>query len=67
MSRAEDIKPYLDEWQKGLDEGYDKPPDVPESERGNLQPLNIISENTEYPFWSITENRLVSPAEAIAS
>ena len=50
---------------KWLESLAPKPPDVPESERGNLQPLNIISENTEYPFWSITENRLVSPAEAM--
>ena len=42
-----------------------KPPAVPEAERGNLQPLNIILVNTEYPFWSSAKNRLLSPAEGI--
>ncbi len=42
-----------------------KPPVVSEAERGNPQPLNIILENSEYPFWSPAKNRLVGPAEGI--
>lgn len=40
-------------------------PDVPESDRGNFQPLSLIAPNTEYPFWSVAENRLISPAEGL--
>ena len=50
------------EWLESL---APKPPAIPEAERGDLQPLNIILENTEYPFWSHAKNRLVSPAEGI--
>jgi len=50
---------------KWLESLAPKPPDIPEADRGNLQPLNIISESTEYPFWSQSKNRLVSPAEGI--
>jgi hypothetical protein len=50
---------------KWLESLAPKPPDVPETERGNLQPLTIIPETTEYPFWSQGKNRLVSPAEGI--
>jgi hypothetical protein len=50
---------------KWLESLAPRAPDVPEAERGNLQPLNIISESTEYPFWSQGRNRLVSPAEGI--
>ncbi len=50
---------------KWLESLAPKPPDVPEAERGNLQPLDIILVNTEYPFWSSAKNRLVSPAEGI--
>ncbi len=42
-----------------------KPPEVPEAERGNLQPLNIIEENAEYPFWSQAKQSLVTPAQGI--
>lgn len=41
------------------------PPTVPEDQRGNLQPLEIIQENTEYPFWSATKGSLVAPAQGI--
>ncbi len=50
---------------KWLESLAPKVPNVPEAERGNLQPLNIIPVTTEYPFWSPGKNRLVSPAEGI--
>jgi hypothetical protein len=42
-----------------------KPPVVPEADRGNLQPLHILQENTEYPFWSPAHHSLVTPANGI--
>jgi hypothetical protein len=50
---------------KWLESLAPKPPIVPEAERGNLQPLNIIPQNTEYPFWSQAKQRIVAPAEGI--
>lgn len=40
-------------------------PNLPVAERGNLQPLTIITENTEYPFWSKVSNQLVTAASAL--
>lgn len=42
-----------------------KPPIIAEDQRGNLQPLEIIPENTEYPFWSVAKGSLVVPAQGI--
>ncbi len=42
-----------------------KPPLVAPDQRGNLQPLEIIQENTEYPFWSVSQGSLVTPAHGI--
>ena len=36
-----------------------------QDQRGNLQPLEIIQENTEYPFWSPGKESLVAPAQGI--
>ena len=37
---------------KWLESLAPKPPPVDADQRGNLQLLEIIQENTEYPFWS---------------
>ncbi|HQU45206.1 MAG TPA: hypothetical protein PK867_20495, partial [Pirellulales bacterium] len=37
-------------------------PDVSDHERGNLQPLTVLAENTEYPFWSAASEQLVTAA-----
>ena len=50
---------------KWLESLAPKLPAVAEANRGNLQPLSIIPENTEYPFWSQAKNRLVGPAEGM--
>ncbi|HVA47509.1 MAG TPA: hypothetical protein VNH11_14155 [Pirellulales bacterium] len=34
----------------------------PDHERGNLQPLTVLAENTEYPFWSAASEQLVTAA-----
>ena len=49
-------------WLEGL---APHPPGVPEGQRGFPQPLTIIPENTEYPFWSVANNRLLTSAEGI--
>jgi hypothetical protein len=36
---------------KWLESLAPKPPPVDADQRGNLQLLEIIQENTEYPFW----------------
>ncbi|HJT32839.1 MAG TPA: hypothetical protein VJ783_12435 [Pirellulales bacterium] len=41
-------------------------PEVPVQERGNLQPLTILAENTEYPFWSVGSGRLVTTANGLS-
>ena len=50
---------------KWLESLAPKPPIVDEDQRGNLQPLEIITENTEYPYWSAARNSLVAPAQGI--
>ena len=40
-----------------------EPPPVEADQRGNLQLLEIIQENTEYPFWSAAKESLVAPAQ----
>ncbi len=50
---------------KWLESLAPKPPLVAEAERGNLQPLEIIQENTEYPFWSAAKGTIVAPAQGI--
>jgi hypothetical protein len=50
---------------KWLESLAPRPPTVAEHERGNLQPLKSIQENTEYPFWSPGKNSLVAPAHGI--
>lgn len=50
---------------KWLESLAPKPPIVTEDHRARLQPLEIIQENTEYPFWSTAKNSLVAPAEGI--
>ena len=42
------------------------PPKVPADQHGYLQPLTIIGENTEYPFWSPAGNRLVASGEGLS-
>jgi hypothetical protein len=49
---------------KWLESLAPKPP-MPEGPPGDLQELRIIELNTEYPFWSVAQNRLVSTAEGI--
>lgn len=51
---------------KWLESLAPKPPTVSEDHRGKLQPLEIIQENTEYPYWSVAKGSLVTPARAIA-
>jgi hypothetical protein len=46
-------------WQESL---APKPPPVDADQRGNLQLLERIQENTEYPFWSAAKESLVAPA-----
>lgn len=50
---------------KWLESLAPKPPSVAEASRGDLQPLEIIQENTEYPFWSAAKGTLVAPARCI--
>ena len=50
---------------KWLESLAPKPPPVAPDQRGNLQPLEIIQENTEYPFWSAAKGLLVTPAHGI--
>jgi len=50
---------------KWLESLAPKPPTVAEDLRGNLQPLEILQENTEYPFWSTGQGALVAPAQGI--
>jgi len=50
---------------KWLESLAPKPPTVAEDQRGNLQSLEIIQENTEYPFWSPGRKSLVAPAQGI--
>lgn len=50
---------------KWLESLAPRSPTVPEAERGKLQPLHIIQENTEYPFWSQAKRSLVTPAQGI--
>jgi hypothetical protein len=47
---------------KWLESLAPKPPPVDADQRGNLQLLEIIQENTEYPFWSAAKELLVAPA-----
>src|SRR5436309_4958621 len=49
--RATLSKPTMREL-KWLESLAPKPPPVDADQRGNLQLLEIIQENTEYPFWS---------------
>jgi hypothetical protein len=51
---------------KWLESLAPRQPVVPEAERGNPQPLHIIQENTEYPFWSQSKQMLVTPAFEVA-
>lgn len=51
---------------KWLESLAPKPPPVAADQRGNLQPLEIIQENTEYPFWSAAKQSLVTPAQGIS-
>lgn len=37
-------------------------PDVPPALVGTLLPLDLLVENTEYPYWLAADNRLVTPA-----
>jgi len=41
------------------------PPSIAADQRGSLQSLEIIQENTEYPFWSASQESVVSPAQGI--
>jgi hypothetical protein len=41
------------------------PPEIPPAEAGFAQPLTIISENTEYPFWLPARNQLVASSEGL--
>ncbi len=50
---------------KWLESLAPRQPVVPEAERGNPQPLHIIQENTEYPFWSQAKQMLVTPAQGM--
>ena len=50
---------------KWLESLAPKPPIVADDQRGNLQPLEIIQENTEYPFWSASKCTLVVPAQGV--
>jgi len=47
---------------KWLESLAPKPPPVDADQRGNLQLLDFIQENTEYPFWSAAKESLVAPA-----
>lgn len=49
-------------WLEGL---APHPPEVSEEEKGNAQPLDCIPENSEYPFWSVPQGRLVTAAEGM--
>lgn len=50
---------------KWLESLAPKPPTVAEDQRGNLQSLEIIQENTEYPYWSAPNGALITPAQGI--
>lgn len=50
---------------KWLESLAPKPPPVAAEQRGNLQPLEILQENTEYPFWLLAKKALVAPANGI--
>jgi hypothetical protein len=50
-------------WLEGL---APHAPTVPAGQGGAPQPLTIIAQNTEYPFWSPASNRLVSSAEGFS-
>lgn len=50
---------------KWLESMAPKPPPVDVDQRGNLQSLDIIQENTEYPYWSTAKKSLVTPASGI--
>jgi hypothetical protein len=50
---------------KWLESLAPKPPPVDADQRGNLQLLEIIQENTEYPFWSAAKESPVAPAHGI--
>lgn len=41
-------------------------PELPPEESDNLQPLTIIAENTEYPFWSQSLQELVTTATGLS-
>lgn len=47
---------------KWLESLAPKLPIVPVADRGNRQPLHIIEENAEYPYWSSARNSLVTSA-----
>lgn len=50
---------------KWLESLAPKPAEIAEGRRGDLQPLEIIRENTEYPYWSEPMGSLVAPARGI--
>ena len=50
---------------KWLESLAPKPPPVDADQRGNLQLLEIIQENTEYPFWSAANESLVAGDDAL--
>lgn len=51
---------------KWLEDLAPRPPTVAEDRRGHLQALEILRENTEYPFWSASAGALVTPARGIS-
>jgi hypothetical protein len=63
--RLNQLNPRVVGQIKWLENLAPHPPDVPEAERGNLQPLTGIQENAEYPYWSAPHNRLVIAAEGL--
>ena len=50
---------------KWLESMAPKPPPVAADQRGELHPLEIIQENTEYPYWSVANRSLITPAKGI--
>ena len=49
-------------WLEGL---APRPPFVPADQAGAAQPLTLIAENTEYPFWLPARDQLVASAEGL--
>ena len=50
---------------KWLESLAPQPPMVPPDQGGLLQPLEIIAENTEYPYWSAPHGGLVTSARGM--